>query len=529
MPSAPRPTPVQQPLSAAAGLLGIPTPSGAQQVFITGVTLNSRAVHPGDLYAALPGYVTHGARFAADAVVAGATALLTDPDGEAECRDTGRPVLVVPDPRAVVGELSAWLYGRPGDRLLLVGVTGTNGKTTVVHQVHAGLTAAGHPAGMIGTTGIQLDGVELPSARTTPEAPDLQALLAVMVERGLTAAAMEVSSHALALGRVDGLVFDVVVFTNLSQDHLDFHGDLESYFAAKAGLFTPRRARRGIICVDDDWGRRLARQASIAVTTYSGGPGLRTSETSETSETVVTDTAAPATGLADWRATDAASQPDGSSRVRVAGPDGEVADLHVPLPGAFNVTNAVGAFAALRMAGVESGVAAAALAAAAGAPGRLERIAVPGAPVGFVDYAHTPDAVHRVLDAVAGVTAGRVLVVLGCGGDRDRDKRDQMGATAALLADLLIVTDDNPRSEDPAAIRARVMTGAQSVAPAQRAEIREVPDRRAAIRAAVRAATPDDVVLVLGKGHEQGQEIAGISRPFDDRTQLQAAMEEWAT
>ena len=466
---------------------------GAAATLVTGVSLDSRAVVAGDLYAALPGHLTHGARFAAAAVAAGAVAILTDPDGAPACADLGVPVVVVDAPRARLGEVSARAYGRPADSLQLLGVTGTNGKTTVATMAEAGLRAAGRRTGLIGTIGVQVDGERFPGARTTPEAPDLQAMLAVMRDAGVQSVVMEVSSIALEERRVDAITYDVAGFTNLSQDHLDYHGTMDRYFAAKAALFTPERSRQGIVSIDDEWGRRLAAQAGVPIQTWS-----------------LLDPAA------DWRAIR-----DGSG-LWVHGPDGRH-PITVPLPGAFNVANAVCAFAMLRAAGVAADAAAAGIAGTS-VPGRMQVVGEADGIQGIVDYAHSPDAIARVLRAARGIAAGRVIVVLGAGGDRDTGKRPLMGGTAARLADVLVITDDNPRSEEPAAIRAAVREGALSVAPAERAEVLEEGDRAAAITVAVARAEAGDVVLVLGKGHEQGQEVAGVVSPFDDAAVLAAVL-----
>ncbi len=480
-----------RPLAEAAALLHLSPPESP--VAVLGVSHDSRAVQPGDLYAALPGALTHGARYVDQARSAGAVAVLTDPTGQDAARQTGLPVLVVPDPRAALGDVAAWAYGYPAHRLLLVGITGTNGKTTVSYLAARGLRLAGHRTGVVGTTGALIGDEQVPSARTTPEATDIHALLAVMVERGVTAAVLEVSSHALALGRVNGLRFDVAVFTNLSQDHLDFHGGLEEYFQAKSRLFTPAHARTAVVCVDDDWGRRLAAATALPVTTY-GGP----------------DTPA------DWQLR--AATPSGTGQdVSVIGPAGRHRLLHVDLPGPFNALNVLAADLAVRAGGAELDDAAALALGRLVVPGRMERVAGTDGVEVFVDYAHTPDAVDRVLRATRPAPPGRVLVVLGCGGDRDRGKRPVIGAVAARLADLLVVTDDNPRSEDPAAIRAAVLAGAADVPEAERAEVVELGSRQAAIRAVADAARPGDAVLILGKGHEDGQEIAGQRYPFDDR------------
>ena len=380
--------------------------------------------------------------------------------------------------------------------MTVIGVTGTNGKSTSVHLIASGLVAAGHTVGVIGTTGVFIDNDTLPSARTTPEATDLHALLAVMRERGISAVAMEVSSHALVLGRVDGLVFDVALFTQLTQDHLDFHGTMEDYFAAKVSLFTAERARRAVIGVDGMWGRRLADQVQIPALTYALDHD------------------------ADVRCVAITELARGQS-LKVHS-DGAVHRVDVGLPGRFNAANALGAWTTLRLMGIDADVLSSSMANVC-VPGRMEAITAGQSFTVIVDYAHSPDAVARVLDAVTPASGGRRIVVLGCGGDRDRDKRRLMGEIAAHGCDLLIVTDDNPRSEDPAVIRAAMLEGAQQGS-GPRGEIREIGDRRDAIAGAIAEARPGDVVLVLGKGHEQGQDISGVIHPFDDREELRRAL-----
>ena len=485
-------------LAAAAGLVLDPPTTTAR---VTGVTLDSRRVVPGDLYAALPGAHVHGAEFVVQAARAGATAVLTDERGAPASRAAGLATLVADDPRSVLGSVAARVYGRPGEKLLLVGATGTNGKTTTVFLIEAGLRAAGHLTGLVGTVETRVAGEVVDSVRTTPEAPEMQALLALMVERGCTAAAMEVSSHALALGRVDGLVLDVAVFTNLSQDHLDFHPTLEDYYLAKASLFAPSRARFGVINADDEHGRRLAREATIPLTTFSasGGP-------------------------ADWRAVDVQLRADGST-LRVEGPAGERAVVELHLPGAFNAANGLAAVVALVSSGVPLHRAAAGLAELAGVPGRMETIDCGQPFAAIVDFAHTPLAVETLLASVRAFTPGRVILVLGCGGDRDPFKRPAMGRAAVAGADVVVLTSDNPRSEDPAAIVAAMLEGAGGLpGPAPTVEF----DRAAAIARAVSVAEPGDTVLVAGKGHELGQEVAGTVRPFDDRVVLRAVLERGA-
>jgi len=502
--------PQPRPLSALGSLLGVRLASVGKSLssndlgFVSGVTLDSRTVAPGDLYVALPGTKVHGAAFCADAVAAGAVAVLTDPDGRARATATGVPVFVLADPRGKLGEVSCWVYGDPSSRLRLIGVTGTSGKTTSTYLLESGLRAAGHQTGLIGGVETRIGRDRLPSTLTTPEAPDLQALFAVMAERGVTAAAMEVSSHSLALGRVAGTSFDVAVFTNLSQDHLDFHVDLEDYFRAKASLFMPPVL--GVINLDDKYGRRLASSALVPVTTFS------------------------ATGKdeADWRAVDVRSGADGST-FRVIGPGGVEADVSVGLAGVFNVANALGAVVALVESGVRLEDAVAGLAACPGVPGRLERVPAPGLDItAFVDYSHKPGAVEAVLRSLRPVTQGSLIIVLGCGGDRDKAKRPMMGAAAAALADVAILTSDNPRSEDPLAILAAMLDGVLSVPQDDRARIIVEPDRAAAIALAVGLAAPGDVIVVAGKGHETGQYVAGAVLPFDDRRVTAAALERVA-
>jgi UDP-N-acetylmuramoyl-L-alanyl-D-glutamate--2,6-diaminopimelate ligase len=491
--------------------------AGVTDIGVTGVTHDSRRVQPGDLYAALPGAHVHGARFAAAALADGAVAILTDADGArriaADRAAAGRaadaadgtaagtrevPVLVSADPRRDLAPVAARIYGDPSARLRLLGATGTNGKTTSAFLLDAGLRAAGHTTGLIGTVETRVAERRLASAHTTPEASDLQALLATMVEHGVDAAAMEVSSHALAQHRADALHFAGALFTNLSQDHLDFHPTMADYFEAKASLFTPGRARAAVIGVADEWGRRLAARRPDAVTFAVDGP-------------------------ADWTVRDIAAGPAGSELL-ACGPDGERVELSVPLPGMFNIANALGALALLVAVGVDPVAAAAGIGSLAGVPGRMERVDAGQPFLALVDFAHTPDAVTTLLTTVRPLVKGRIIIVLGCGGDRDRGKRPLMGAAAATLADLAILTNDNPRSEDPADILAAMLAGVP-------AELRRAgrvlvePDRAGAIAAAVAAAGPQDAVVVAGKGHESGQEQAGVVTPFDDRLVLRAALD----
>ncbi|WP_328839720.1 UDP-N-acetylmuramoyl-L-alanyl-D-glutamate--2,6-diaminopimelate ligase [Streptomyces europaeiscabiei] len=500
-PGPPRPIQVSAtPLAELAGQVGAEQPGSAAQV--TGITHDSRAVRPGDLYAALPGARLHGADFVDQAVGLGAVAVLTDPSGAERVAATGLPALVVENPRARMGELAATIYGHPGRDLLQIGITGTSGKTTTAYLIEGGLRTV-RSTGLIGTVEMRIGDERIKSERTTPEATDLQALFAVMRERGVDSVVMEVSSHALVLGRVDGCVFDVAVFNNLSPEHMEFHSGMEDYFQAKARLFTPERSRLGVVNLDDEYGRRLVDEAAVPVVTFSaeGHPD------------------------ADWRAEDVRVGPMDST-FTVVGPKGERITARSPLPGTFNVANTLAAVAALAVAGIDPQTAADGIAAVPGVPGRLERVDAGQPYLAVVDYAHKTDAVESVLKALRKVTEGSLHVVLGCGGDRDRTKRVPMGAAMARLSDTAVLTSDNPRSEDPLAILATMLEGAASVPAHERGEVLLFEDRAAAIAAAVARAQPGDTVLVAGKGHEQGQDIAGVVRPFDDRQVLREAIQQ---
>lgn len=482
---------------------------GAADVRVTGVTLRAQDAAAGDLFAALPGSAAHGAEFAAEALASGAVAVLTDPAGvEVIHRLFGEPspvpVLVHPAPRSVLGALAADVYGHPSDRVVVLGVTGTSGKTTTTYLIEAGLTAAGRTAGLIGTVGVRIAGADAPSALTTPEAPALQALLAVMAEQGVDTAVMEVSSHALELGRVDGVRFAVGGFTNLSRDHLDFHPTMEAYFEAKARLFDPASplcAGRAVVCVDDAAGRLMAERAREAVTvSVEGHP-------------------------ADWSARDIVALDSdfdrGLQEFTAVDPAGVHHRLRIRLPGRYNVANALVALAMLDAVGVSPEQASPGLAAAA-VPGRLELVDRGQDFLAVVDYAHKPGALRAVLETLRR-PVGRLAVVFGAGGNRDPGKRGPMGEVAAELADLVVVTDDNPRDEDPALIRAAILAGTQRSG--RRPEVAEIGDRRAAIEHAVGWARHGDVVVIAGKGHERGQTLGGQTRPFDDREELARALE----
>jgi UDP-N-acetylmuramoyl-L-alanyl-D-glutamate--2,6-diaminopimelate ligase len=494
----PRPETVEPCLVARLADL-LPAVLTGSDVPVTGVTHSSREVRPGDLYAALPGANRHGAEFVADAARSGAAAVLTDPAGRAAALAAGLPVLVTDDPRAVLGTAAAAIYGEPSRRLTMIGITGTAGKTSTSYLVEAGLRAAGKVTGLVGTVETRLGDLVVKSVRTTPEATDLQAILAAGVERGVEAVVMEVSSHALVMGRAGGIRFAAGGYTNFGQDHLDFHPTSEDYFEAKARLFDGRSAAE-VLNFDDPALRPLFKPSTI---TYSaaGDPS------------------------ATWWAADV--RPSDFGQVFTAhGPDGLTVESGVALPGRHNVANALLALALLVAVGVDARVAGAGIAACRGVPGRLELVEAPGEILGVVDYAHKPNAIVAALAALRGLAVtrgGRLICVLGAGGDRDQGKRPLMGAAAAEGADLVIITDDNPRTEDPAFVRSAVRVGAEEASTP--AKIIEVDGRRSAIGEAVRLASPGDVIAVLGKGNEQGQEVNGEVLPFDDRIELAAALE----
>jgi UDP-N-acetylmuramoyl-L-alanyl-D-glutamate--2,6-diaminopimelate ligase len=450
---------------------------GPADVEVTGLAYDSRHVGPGTLFFCVRGFQRDGHEFAPDAVERGAAGLVVEhPLG------LGVPEVVVDDVRAAMAPAAARFHDDPTARLRVAGITGTNGKTTTAWLVRHLLESSGTRSGLLGTVTSVIGGREAPVARTTPEAIDLQATFAAMLDAGDAACAMEVSSHALELHRADAIHWAVAVFTNLTQDHLDFHPTMDDYFQAKLRLFEAGPAA-SVVNVDDEYGRRLAAERDGAVT-YA------------------------VEGEADWRALDVHSGLDGS-RFRVVSPEGET-DVTSPLPGRFNVSNALAALTAAGALGVGLEAAAAALAGFRAVPGRFEPVDEGQDFAVLVDYAHTPDSLENVLRAARELTDGRVIVVFGAGGDRDRTKRPLMGEIAARLADAVVVTSDNPRSEDPEAIVREILEGAGP-------GVEAVVDRREAIGRAVALAAAGDVVVVAGKGHEQGQEFEdGRKLPFDD-------------
>jgi UDP-N-acetylmuramoyl-L-alanyl-D-glutamate--2,6-diaminopimelate ligase len=460
---------------------------------ITGIAFDSTMVEPGNLFVCVKGKSSDGHDYAQAALLAGAEALVVERE-----LDLDVPQLLVPDSRRAMAPLAARLFGDPSKELLMVGVTGTNGKTTTAFLMRTVLEAAGMQCGLLGTVKQVVGGEEEEVVRTTPEAIDLQRTFKRMLEAGDKACVMEVSSHALSLGRADSIHFDAAAFTNLTQDHLDFHADMDDYFAAKRLLFVPDPdggivTGSAAINVDDHYGARLAGEIAAG-----GGP-------------VVTFSAAgaPADLLASGIDFDATG-----SRFELAA-EGFAAHVELPLPGLFNVENALTALAVAKALELDLGSAVTALAGADPVPGRMEPIDE-GQPFGvLVDYAHTPDSLVNVLGAARELTSKRLICVFGCGGDRDPSKRPLMGRAAAEGSDIPVLTSDNPRSEDPEDIIAQALAG---IDPGRRDEVLVRVDRRAAIRLALATAEPGDLVVIAGKGHEQGQEFEGGNKiPFDDR------------
>lgn len=501
-----RPSHVEATLLAGVAARAKADLRGPGEAPITGVSVDSKGIRRGDLFGALPGLKVHGALYAAEAVRDGALAVLTDEEGAWIAQNAGVPFLVTPEPRVAIGEAAALVYGDPSHQLTLVGVTGTNGKTTTSYFIDAALKRIHPKTGLLGTIELRIADEAVESPRTTVEAPVLQGLLARMLEEGCSAATTEVSSHAAALHRISGSEFAVAVFTNLQWDHLDFHETMDGYFSDKARLFAPGRAKRGIVCVDDEYGVRLASQVRIPVVT------------------VATRTSSPD---ADWSVADADIGLDGiGSSFALLGPGRARFRAFSPLPGLVNVSNAAVAIVAAVEAGVPIEEAIAGVGSPQAIPGRMERVIERGRedPLAIVDYAHTPDALTLALEGVRAITPGRLILVFGSDGDRDQGKRPVMGEIAARLADLIVLTDENPRSEDPAVIRAAIREGIKAVR-ADLGGVEEVSPRWDAVGRGLDLAGPDDTVIVTGKGHEPTQEIAGVFHRYNDRDALRAAHE----
>ena len=471
----------------------------------TGITMATSEVRPGDIFVGLPGANVHGARFAADAAAAGAVAVVTDVAGATLAKESGLPLLITDNVRAHMGHMAAWIYGTSQGAVPTFGVTGTNGKTSVVYLLTALLGQLGVTSGLSTTAERRIGHTAITSGLTTPESTELHGLLARMADENVGAIALEVSAQALSRHRIDGVHFDVVGFTNLSHDHLDDYAAFEDYYEAKAQLFTSDRADRGVVITDDVWGQRLATEARIPVTTISSNPS----------------------NTADWHFA-ITGQTHRETAFRLTSADGRSLETKVPVMGRFMAANAALALVMLFEAGHELSTISAALERDGGInvyiPGRAEIVSGESGPVVYVDYGHTPDAFEELLASLRTVTDGKVIMVFGADGDRDTTKRHDMGAIAARGADVVIVTDFHPRTEDPAAIRAALLEGARSAHTS--AEILEEADPQAAMRRAIRLAGEGDAILYAGPGHEDYREVNGIQLDYNAREDVRAALRE---
>ena len=465
-----------------------------QQVVISGVSINAQKVVPGDLFIAFAGANTHGISYLEQAISNGAVAVLSDKKIEASI-----PSFIHPKPREIVGAISAWLYGHPFESLKAVGITGTNGKTTTANLVKQIWQLNSIKSGLIGTLGVEIADEKLESARTTPEADDLQAIAAAMVEQGCKNLVMEVSSHAIDQGRIKGAKYEVVAFSNLTQDHLDYHLSMENYFQAKANLFATEYAKAAVINIDDSYGKKLSKQVKIPVVTVS-----RKESTADLY-------------LAK------AEIKNGLYQVEIKSKSGEILSENFALLGDYNLDNLLLAVAIVSSAGLSLDKIASTISKLQSVPGRLESINAGQKFTALVDYAHTPDAVERVIATVKSATNGKIIGVLGCGGDRDASKRSLMGHALFNGCDLAIFTSDNPRSESAEAIL-KQMTAGIDLGKKGLVEL----DRKSAINLAVENAQSGDVVLLMGKGHESGQEVNSVVTPFDDRVELAESIKRLA-
>ena len=481
-------------LSLAKSLMEFDSKIFNQQVVISGVSINAQKVVPGDLFIAFAGANTHGISYLEQAISNGAVAVLSDKKIEASI-----PSFIHPKPREIVGAISAWLYGHPFESLKAVGITGTNGKTTTANLVKQIWQLNSIKSGLIGTLGVEIADDKLESARTTPEADDLQAIAAAMVEQGCKNLVMEVSSHAIDQGRIKGAKYEVVAFSNLTQDHLDYHLSMENYFQAKANLFATEYAKAAVINIDDSYGKKLSKQVKIPVVTVS-----RKESTADLY-------------LAK------AEIKNGLYQVEIKSKSGEILSENFALLGDYNLDNLLLAVAIVSSAGLSLDKIASTISKLQSVPGRLESINAGQKFTALVDYAHTPDAVERVIATVKSATSGKIIGVLGCGGDRDASKRSLMGHALFNGCDLAIFTSDNPRSESAEAIL-KQMTAGIDLGKKGLVEI----DRKSAINLAVENAQSGDVVLLMGKGHESGQEVNSVVTPFDDRVELAESIKRLA-
>jgi UDP-N-acetylmuramoyl-L-alanyl-D-glutamate--2,6-diaminopimelate ligase len=493
---------VVQELVSAFGLGGDEVPT---QLVATGMTMATGEVRSGDIFVALPGANLHGAQFARDAVAAGAVAIVTDAAGAQAAAGCGVPIVVTDHVRARMGAMAAWMYGTTELAIPTFGVTGTNGKTSVVYLLTAILAQLGISSGLSTTAERRIGQASITSGLTTPESTQLHALIARMADEQVGAVALEVSAQALSRHRIDGVHFDVVGFTNLSHDHFDDYVAFEDYFEAKSQLFTLERAGRGVVIADDTWGERLATQARIPITTITTNPDI----------------------AADWRLV-ITCETQRETNFRLTAVDGRSLETSVPVMGRFMAANAALAIVMLLEAGHALADIASALERDSGIavhiPGRAEIVSGERGPVVYVDYGHTPDAFEVLLSSLQAVTAGKVVMVFGADGDRDTTKRHEMGAIAARGADIVIITDFHPRTEDPALIRQALLEGARAAASG--ADIMEEADPQLAMRLAIKLAGEDDAIVYAGPGHEDYREVNGVHLDYNAREDVRAALRE---
>ena len=497
--------PSARPLPELVAEFGLEYRGAIGGIELTGVSINSEEVEPGDLYVAVAGAKRHGAEFAASAKERGAVALLTDPSGLQLAEDVGLPAVVVDSPREALGAIASWVYRTNEHPPRMFAVTGTNGKTSTSYLLAGMLRQLGMVPGLSTTAERQIGDLTVPSRLTTPEASELHSMLARMRESGVRAVVLEVSAQALTRHRVDGLVFDVVGFTNLSHDHLDDYADMEEYFQAKLPLFDPSRSRRGVVSLDSPWGSRLADEVRIPFSTVSSLPDAD----------------------ADWRVEILEEQAT-HTEFTLTGPEGRSLTTRVPIIGRHMAANAALAIVMLVEGGFDLAAIEQALDVDGGIvaylPGRMERVSGERGPAAYVDYGHSPDAFRNILEAVRRFTPGRVIMLFGADGDRDTTKRHDMGRIAAEGSDVLIITDYNPRFEDPAAIRSTLLEGARQAE--HQPELHEVSPPSEAIRFAVSLAREGDSILWAGPGDEEYTDIEGVRTPQSARELARDALRE---
>ncbi|HTN59217.1 MAG TPA: UDP-N-acetylmuramoyl-L-alanyl-D-glutamate--2,6-diaminopimelate ligase [Protaetiibacter sp.] len=507
--------PTPRPLAGLVQEFGLEYRGDLDGVEVTGVTLSTNDLHPGDLFVGVPGSKAHGASFANAAAEGGAVAIVTDEAGAELAAESGLPIVLVPSPRAALGEIAAWVYRTDDTPPLLFGVTGTNGKTSTSYLLEAVLRQLGLVTGLSTTAERHIGELSVVSLLTTPEASEMHALLARMREAGVRAVAVEVSAQALSRHRVDGLVFDVAGFTNLSHDHLDDYADMETYFQAKLPLFDPEHARRGVVCLDTAYGRRVVDASRIPVTTIA----------------TIGHASADDVASAEWTV-EVLDETAGYTEFKLTGPDGRELVTREPLIGWHMAANAALAIVMLVEAGFELEAIGAALDADGGIraylPGRTERVSGERGPSVYVDFGHSPDAFENTLAAVRKFTTGRTIMVFGADGDRDATKRHDMGRVAAEGSDILVITDHHPRFEDPVSIRKTLLEGAALAE--HQPEIHEVSPPEQAIRVAVGLAREGDSILWAGPGHQDYRDIRGVRTPYSAREEARAALREagWA-